>query len=95
MDWSSGGALVWQVYWGARETLSQAFGGSGVGTLAQIAFLAAAPNCPMLLPLGADNKHLRQVLSLEFDFHYVDRVDNGAPDCAAEALPPHCPLAQA
>ena len=79
----------------ARGKKSQAFEGSGVDTRAQLEVLAAAPNCPMLLPLGADNKHLRQVLSLEFDFHYVDRVDNGAPGCAAEALPPHCPLAQA
>ena len=94
MGWNSDGALVWKVYWGAEGKRSQAFGGSGVGTLAQLGLPPPAPNCPMLPPLGADNRRLRQVLSLEFDFHF-DRAGNSAQGCAAETLPLHCPLVPA
>ena len=92
MGWNSDGALVWKGYWGAEGKGSQAFGGSRVGTPAQLG-LPPAPNCPMLLPLGADNRHLQQVLSLEFDFHF-DRVGNSARGCAG-TLPLHCPLVPA
>ena len=92
MDWSSDGALVWKVCWVGEGKRSQAFGGSRVGTPAQLG-LPPAPNCPMLLPLGADNRHLQQVLSLEFDFHF-DQAGNNAQGCAG-ILPLHCPLARA
>ena len=88
LDWSFDGAFARKVYWGVKGKSSQAFEEPRAGT--RVLLGVAAPDCPMLPPLEANNRLLRQVLFLEFDFHY-DQVDS----CSAGTLPQHCPLAQA